>query len=205
MPQTSRIDAVGPGVQTALVTSVAAADLAAGGDGTEAFAFRDGSVSGRIGTTGRGGARSGIALKSTPDQVAVHVTRAVRSGMNRIEIRLDPESLGRVEVTLEVGRDGRVSALVLTENREALDALKAEARALQQALQDAGLKPDADSLSFDMRGEHGRRSAGQVFMPEDRAARTPANRTAETEPEGMFQTAEPRRTLNPRGQLDVLA
>lgn len=205
LPQTSRIDAVGPGVQSPLVTSVAAADLAAGGDGTEAFAFRDGSVSGRIGTMGRGGARSGTALKSTPDQVAVHVTRAARSGMNRIEIRLDPESLGRVEVTLEVGRDGRVSALVLAENREALDALKAEARALQQALQDAGLKPDADSLSFDMRGEHGRRSAGQAFVPEDQAARTPASRAAETEPKGTFQSAEPRRALNPRGQLDVLA
>jgi flagellar hook-length control protein FliK len=201
----SPMDTVAPGAQAALVTAAAAADPAAGGDETGAFAFRDGSVNGRLGATGRTGGRAGIALKSTPDQVAVHITRAARSGTNRIEIRLDPESLGHVEVRLEVGRDGRVSALVLTETREALDALKAEARALQQALHDAGLKPDAASLTFDMRGEHGRRSANHALLSEDQAARANAPSAAETEPKSAFRSAEPRRAGNPRSQLDVLA
>ena len=201
----ARTDALAVGAPAALVTAAAAADLAAGGDETQGFAFRDGAVSGRLAVMGKGGARSSLALKSTPDQVAVHITRAARSGTNRIEIRLDPESLGHVEVKLEVGRDGRVSALVLTENREALDALKAEARALQQALQDAGLKPDADSLSFDMRSEYGRRSATQAFVPEDRDATAPAELAGQGELQSPFQSAGPHRSSNPRGQLDVLA
>lgn len=201
----ARTDALAAGAPAALVTAATAADLAAGGEETAGFAFRDGAVSGRFAVAGKAGTRAGIAPKSTPDQVAVHISRAARSGTNRIEIRLDPESLGHVEVRLEVGRDGRVSALVLTENREALDALKAEARALQQALQDAGLKPDADSLSFDMRSEYGRRSATQPFFPEDREARAPADLAGQGELQSPFQSAGPHRSSNPRGQLDVLA
>ena len=205
LTQPSRTDAAVLGAPAALVTAAAAADLAAGGNETGSFAFHDGNISGRFGVTGRTGTRAGVALKSTPDQVAVHITRAAQSGTNRIEISLDPESLGHVEVKLDVGRDGRVSALVLTENREALDALKAETRALQQALQDAGLKADADSLTFQMQGEHGRRSSGQMFVPEGADARTSSNRAEEGALKDTPRSAEPHRPVNPRGQLDVVA
>lgn len=205
LTQPTRTDAAVLGAPAALVTAAAAADLAAGGNETGSFAFRDGNISGRFGVTERAGTRAGIALKSTPDQVAVHITRAAQSGTNRIEISLDPESLGHVEVKLEVGRDGRVSALVLTENREALDALKAETRALQQALQDAGLKADADSLSFQMQGEHGRRSTGQLFVPEGADVRSSSNRAEEGALKDTLRSAEPHRPGNPRGQLDVVA
>lgn len=203
--QPERTDTLAPSAPASFVTAAAAADLAAGGDETQGFSFRDGAVSGRFAVTGKAGTRAGIALKSTPDQVAVHISRAARSGANRIEIRLDPESLGHVEVRLEVGRDSRVSALVLTENREALDALKAEARALQQALQDAGLKADADSLSFDMRSEYGRRGAAQAFVPEDRDGSAAGDVVASNELQSPFQRLGPQRSSNPRGQLDVLA
>lgn len=153
--------------QTAFVTAAGSAD-ADGGAG-DAFAYRGGAAAGHSAPAARAGERAGLSLRATPDQVAVHVSRAARNGTDRIEISLDPESLGRVEVRLEVGRDGRVSALILADNREALDLLKAEARALQQTLQDAGLKADANSLSFDMRGEHGRRSAEPFFLPQERS------------------------------------
>ncbi|MBX3517341.1 MAG: flagellar hook-length control protein FliK [Rhodospirillales bacterium] len=205
LTQPTRTDAAVLGAPAALVTAATAADLAAGGNETGSFAFRDGNISGRFGVTGRVGERAGIALRSTPDQVAVHITRAAQSGTNRIEISLDPESLGHVEVKLEVGRDGRVSALVLTENREALDALKAETRALQQALQDAGLKADADSLSFQMQGEHGRRSTGQMFVPEGADVRSSSNRAEEGALKDTLRSAEPHRPVSPRGQLDVVA
>ena len=205
LTQPSRTDAGTLGAPAALVTATAAADLAAGGNETGSFAFRDGNISGRFGVTERAGTRTGIALKSTPDQVAVHIARAAQSGTNRIEIRLDPESLGHVEVRLEVGRDGRVSALVLTENREALDALKAESRALQQALHDAGLKPDADSLSFEMQSEQGGRSTGQMFVPQAGDARAPAIRAEEGDLKDTVRSAEPHRPVNARGQLDVVA
>ncbi len=205
LTQPSRTDAAVLGAPAALVTAAAAADLAAGGNETGSFAFHDGNISGRFGVTGRTGTRAGITLKSTPDQVAVHITRAAQNGTNRIEISLDPDSLGHVEVKLDVGRDGRVSALVLTENREALDALKAETRALQQALQDAGLKADADSLTFQMQGEHGRRSSGQMFVPEGADARTSSNRAEEGALKDTPRSAEPHRPVNPRGKLDVVA
>ncbi|HOT82269.1 MAG TPA: flagellar hook-length control protein FliK [Candidatus Defluviicoccus seviourii] len=111
---------------------------------------------------------------------------------------------GEIDAEISI-RDGRVSALVLTENREALDALKAETRALQQALQDAGLKADADSLSFQMQGEHGRRSTGQMFVPEGADVRSSSNRAEEGALKDTLRSAEPHRPVNPRGQLDVVA
>ena len=101
-----------------------------------------------------------VTVHAVPlDQVAVHVTRAAKAGVDRIDIGLMPDNLGRIDIRLDVNRDGHVHALVIADNRETLGLLSADARALQQALQDAGLKADGGSLQFSLRGEHG--GAGQ--------------------------------------------
>jgi hypothetical protein len=90
----------------------------------------------------------------TPENLSIHISRAAQAGTDRIEIDLEPLSLGRIEVRLDLGRDGRLGALVLAETPETLELLKADARALEQSLRDAGLKTDAGSLHFDLRGDH---------------------------------------------------
>lgn len=100
-----------------------------------------------------------VASKAVAAQVAAHVGKAARSGVTRIDIALEPASLGKIEVRLDFGRDGRIAAQFVAESREALDALRADARTLERALAEAGVKTDSASLGFSLR-ERGTGSGG---------------------------------------------
>ncbi len=87
-------------------------------------------------------------------QVALHIAKAVKNGADRISIRLNPAELGRVDVKLDVNQAGQVAATVTVERPETLELLKADARALERALADAGLETDRDNLSFNLRDQN---------------------------------------------------
>ncbi len=95
--------------------------------------------------------RHALPGQALTDQVSVQITKAVNAGADKISIHLKPADLGRIDVKLEVGHDGRVSAIVTADNKNTLDLLQKDSRELQQALQNAGLQMDNDSLSFNLR------------------------------------------------------
>ncbi len=84
------------------------------------------------------------------DQLAVFIARAAQPGNDRFTIRLHPAELGRVEVSMDVARDGRVTAVLTAEKQYTLDLLQRDARMLERALVDSGLQADAGSLSFSL-------------------------------------------------------
>jgi hypothetical protein len=90
-------------------------------------------------------------------QVSVHIAKAVRAGVDRIDIQLAPASLGRVEIALDLSDSQQVRATISAESKEALELLRGDARVLERALNDAGLKTDPGSLSFQLR-DHGARA-----------------------------------------------
>ncbi len=85
-------------------------------------------------------------------QIAVHIVRAMADGVSRFSVQLQPAELGRVEVKMEIGRDGTVRAIVTADRQETVDQLSRDSRALERALQDAGLKADSQNLHFSLRG-----------------------------------------------------
>lgn len=87
------------------------------------------------------------------EQVSAHLARAAAAGTDRILIQLHPAELGRVDVRLEIGADGRVAAVITADRQDTLDMLQRDARTLERTLQDSGLKTGGDSLSFGLRGE----------------------------------------------------
>ncbi len=87
------------------------------------------------------------------DQVVVHIHRAAATGQNRIRIRLHPAELGQIDVKLKLAGDGFVKAIVTVDRPETFELLQRDARGLEKALQDAGLKTDSGSLSFNLRGQ----------------------------------------------------
>ena len=89
------------------------------------------------------------------DQVAVHIRKNVSDGNDQFTINLRPAELGRIDIKLEIGQDGRVSASVAVEKAQSLELLQRDSRNLERALQDAGLKADSNSLNFSLRGEGG--------------------------------------------------
>lgn len=86
------------------------------------------------------------------DHVALQIGKAAADGMDRINIQLKPEAMGRIDVQLQVHSDGRVHAVVTADRHDTLDLLQRDARSLERALNDAGLRADAGSLSFNLNG-----------------------------------------------------
>lgn len=87
------------------------------------------------------------------DQVKVGVTQAVREGVDRITIQLNPHELGRVEVNLDIVADGLSYVSFFVEKQETIDLLQRDARSLERMLQEAGIHADAGSMEFNLRQE----------------------------------------------------
>lgn len=99
------------------------------------------------------------AARNTPNaaanQVAVQINRAVQDGLDKFVVNLKPGTLGKVSVQLEVGHDHRIIAVISAERPDTLELLQRDARTLELALKEAGLKPDSGSLSFSLQGNDG--------------------------------------------------
>ena len=87
------------------------------------------------------------------DQVSVQITKALKAGVDKINIQLKPASLGRIEVRLELAQDGRVAAVITADNRDTLELLQRDAKSLERALLDAGLQADLGTMEFNLRGQ----------------------------------------------------
>lgn len=85
------------------------------------------------------------------EQVQVAITTATKDGLDRITMQLEPADLGRVEVRMEMGLDGRTQLHFTVDKAETLDALARDARSLERSLQEAGIKADAGSMQFNLR------------------------------------------------------
>lgn len=86
------------------------------------------------------------------EQVVFHVKTAVSTGDSKIHIQLHPEDLGKLDITLDVSANGKTGVTITADNKQTLDLLQKDSSGLAKALADAGLKTDAGSLSFNLRG-----------------------------------------------------
>jgi flagellar hook-length control protein FliK len=145
-----------------------------------------------------------LATKPLAAQVAPHLGRAAKAGLTRIEITLEPASLGRVEVRLDFGRDGGINALFVAETREALDALRADARTLERALSEAGIEADSGSLGFSLREQDA--GTGGAFPAAFARRDKPSGISAESAPDQTSGSAAESPTP-PAGErrLDIRA
>jgi len=85
--------------------------------------------------------------------LAVEIAASAQSGKTRFEVRLDPADLGRIDVRIDVNRNGQVTSHLIVEKPETLSMLKQDAPQLQQALNNAGLKTDSGGLQFSLRDQ----------------------------------------------------
>lgn len=100
----------------------------------------------------------------TAPSVAVQVyTRFVErfdGRAQRFEISLQPAELGRVDVRIEVGADRKVHAVLAAHDGAALSDLMRGQRALERALNDAGVDLAKDGLKFELSQDAGRGASG---------------------------------------------
>ncbi|WP_249779549.1 flagellar hook-length control protein FliK [Bradyrhizobium sediminis] len=90
--------------------------------------------------------------------LALEIAVSARSGKSRFEIRLDPADLGRIDVRIDVDRNGLVTSHLMVEKAETLSMLRQDAPQLQRALNDAGLLTGDGGLQFSLRDQS---SSGQ--------------------------------------------
>ncbi len=84
-------------------------------------------------------------------QLAFEMVRQVTQGNTRFQMRLDPAELGRIDVKLDIDNSGRVHARLMVEKSETLDLMQRDQRALERALQQAGLDQSKTTLEFSLR------------------------------------------------------
>lgn len=99
------------------------------------------------------------------DALAVHIARKFEAGASQFEINLHPADLGQVDISLSVGDDGHVQAVLRAERPETLDLLQRDARSLEQQLRQAGLDVGSNALSFSLSSGNGQRQAPFVGWP----------------------------------------
>jgi chemotaxis protein MotD len=105
----------------------------------------------------------------TGNALAVEIISRLRDGLRRFDIRLDPPELGRVDVRLEVDKNGHATTRLTVDKPETLDLLLRDARGLERALQQAGLKTDQGGLEFSLRQQANDGAAdGKPGSPERR-------------------------------------
>ncbi len=89
--------------------------------------------------------------RETVDQVKVNITKSAVKGVDKITIQLKPEDLGHVEVKMQISKDGRLQAHIISSRPETMEILQKDIKSLEQAFNDAGFQTDSGSLSFSFR------------------------------------------------------
>jgi len=91
------------------------------------------------------------ATVETTAQLAAQIARKLDGRSTRFDMVLTPEDLGRVDVSLEIGKDGQLSARLAFDNPAAAADLKSRADELRRQLQEAGFQVAGDALDFSQR------------------------------------------------------
>jgi len=106
--------------------------------------------------------------------VAQQIVRRFDGQSTSFQMRMDPPELGKVEVRLTVDRNKKVTASVSADSPQTLTELRASARDLERALNEAGLDLAQDGLSFDLKddrpaqgGDYASAAAGGAASRED--------------------------------------
>ena len=136
-------------------------------------------------------APAGHQVRGAPETVAnlaAQIIKKLEARTTRFDLELDPHGLGRVDVRVEIGAHGKMTASMVFENPQAAHELKARAAELQRTLEQAGFDLSG-GMSFDVadqgrqqgqswqdQADNGRAFRGQAF----RAALETAGDAADT-------------------------
>lgn len=97
-------------------------------------------------------ATSAESTRPTPLHIVpIEIGARALAGNKRFDIRLDPAELGRVDVSLEISDKGDVSAKLTVDRVETLQLLQRDARTLERAFEQAGLKPTEGGIEMSLR------------------------------------------------------
>lgn len=89
--------------------------------------------------------------KEAVEQIKVNITKSAVKGVDKINVQLKPEELGHIEIKMQIAKDGKLQAHIISSRAETFDMLQKEIPSLEKAFQDAGFDADSSSFSFSFR------------------------------------------------------
>jgi Meckel syndrome type 1 protein len=98
-----------------------------------------------------------VLVRGSPQTVAnlaAQIAKKLEGRSTRFDLQLDPAGLGRVDVRMEIGATGRMTAAMTFDTPAAAAELRSRAAELQRHLEQAGFDMSG-GLSFDVAGDRG--------------------------------------------------
>ncbi len=110
------------------------------------------------GLKGKAVSEAAPAVKHAParevaDQIKVSIKKALKAGLDKIDVIVKHKELGTIKVHLEIDKDGNMKAVLSGARSETVDLLRADLDGLKQSLADSGFNMNDESFSFNYRGE----------------------------------------------------
>lgn len=103
-------------------------------------------------------------VRGSPETVAAmsaEIAKKLEAKSTRFDIVLTPEGLGKVDVQVRIGAEGKLTAVMAFENPQAAADLRHRAGELRQALSQAGFDVAENALKFDVSSQGGNGGQGQ--------------------------------------------
>lgn len=111
----------------------------------------------------RAGGPAPTPVRGSPETVAAlaaQIVKKLEGRSTRFDVELNPADLGRVDVRIEIGAHGRMTATMSFENPQAAAELRSRADELQKSLEQAGFDISG-GLKFDVANDQRQASQGQ--------------------------------------------
>lgn len=143
-----------------------------------------------------------VATRGAPElvaQMAAVITRKLEGRVTRFSMELNPAEMGRVDVRLNIDKDGRVAAQMSFDNPAAAADMRGKADELRRQLELSGFNVASEDLTFSDR------EAGQGFRRNDQALADPdiSRARAFREADRNARLAEDAGRLSARATLGV--
>jgi hypothetical protein len=120
------------------------------------------AITARLEAVAAGATAFAAQVRGAPETVAklaAGILDKLEGQATRFDLQLDPHGLGKVDVSVEIGADGKLTAQLGFDNAVGLSELRGRAQELRSALEQAGFNLAEGALSFDFNGERRQQQA----------------------------------------------
>ena len=117
-------------------------------------------------------AAAAVAVRGSPQTVAnlaAQIVKKLDARSTQFDVQLDPAGLGKVDVRVEIGADGKMSAAMSFDTPQAAAELRSRSVELQQALAQSGFDVTG-GMSFDVSSDRGQNGQAQNQQQDSGAA-----------------------------------
>ena len=141
----------------------------------------------------------GVPLRVLPIEIGLKAM----AGLRQFDIRLDPGELGRVDVKLSISDEGEVSARLVVDRVDTLHLLQRDARTLERAFEQAGLKPSENGVDISLRDPSDQSGQRRQAQDEPAGPVRPVSGDADDSGLANARQPEPVRRIVRLGGIDV--